>query len=225
MSNGYDIYEYLKKNHIGKENAVFSKELEQRFSLSDRSLRRVISALRREGCPICSGCTGYYLGKTQKDVENTVAWLGEMAEGISESQDSMEKIDLEPKKEGVKIVMIVGAPLCFEDEEWDFPEKRDLACRLIRFFEENDSHARERAREEAAKKEVMQEAMEMLDSGLLMRAILEVLDRVRNEEPNLHKRNNYQMLMEDLEDFYNRQMSIEAFEEEKRHAQRDRLYR
>ena len=68
MSNGYDIYEYLKKNHIGKENAVFSKELEHRFSLSDRSLRRVISALRREGCPICSGCTGYYLGKTQKDV-------------------------------------------------------------------------------------------------------------------------------------------------------------
>ena len=100
MSNGYDIYEYLKKNHIGKENAVFSKELEQRFSLSDRSLRRVISALRREGCPICSGCTGYYLGKTQKDVENTVAWLGEMAEGISEAKDSMERIDLKPKKEG-----------------------------------------------------------------------------------------------------------------------------
>ena len=49
MSNGYDIYEYLKKNHTGKENAVFSKELEQRFSLSDRALRHVISALRKEG--------------------------------------------------------------------------------------------------------------------------------------------------------------------------------
>ena len=96
---------------------------------------------------------------------------------------------------------------------------------IVSPFEENDSHAKERAREEAAQKDVMREAMEMLDSGLLLRAILEVLDRVRNEEPNFHKRNNYQMLMEDLEDFYNRQMSIEAFEEEKRHAKRDRFCR
>lgn len=225
MSNGYDIYEYLKKNHIGKENAVFSKELEQRFSLSDRSLRRVISALRREGCPICSGCTGYYLGKTQKDVENTVAWLGEMAEGISESQDSMEKIDLEPKKEGVKIVMIVGAPLCFEDEEWDFPEKRDLACRLIRFFEENDTHEKERAREEAEKERVMGEAMRMLDSGLLMRALLDVMERVVKEETNYLKKDNYLRLLNDMQAFYERQARINAYEEAKRHAQRNHFCR
>ena len=65
----------------------------------------------------------------------------------------------------------------------------------------------------------------MLDSGLLMRAILEVLDRVRREEPNYQKRNNYQLLMEDLEDFYNRQTSINAYEEAKRHAQRNNLCR
>jgi Type IV secretory pathway, VirD4 components len=40
--------------------------------------------------------------------------------------------------------------------------------------------------------------MQMLDSDLLMRAILEVLDRVRKEEPNYLKRNNYLKLMEDL---------------------------
>ena len=63
MNKENEIYDYLKQNHIGKENAVFSKELEQRFSLGSRSLRRVISGLRKEGCPICSGCTGYYQGK------------------------------------------------------------------------------------------------------------------------------------------------------------------
>lgn len=99
--------------------------------------------------------------------------------------------------------MIVQAPFCFEDEDIDFSGKQELAQKLIRFFQENDSYSKERAKEVAAQKDVLQEAMQMLDSGLLMRAILEVLERVRREEPNLQKRNNYQLLMEDLEDFYN----------------------
>ena len=184
MSNGYDIYEYLKKNHTGKENAVFSKELEQRFSLSDRALRHVISALRKEGCPICSGCTGYYVGRTQKDVDRTASWLNELASGIADAQDNMEKINMEPKEEGVRIVMIIGAPCCFEDDEWNPAEKQELAERLIRFFQEYDSYSRERAKEEEAQQDVRQEAMQMLDSGLLMRAILEVMARVQKEETN-----------------------------------------
>ena len=225
MSNGYDIYEYLKKNHTGKENAVFSKELEQRFSLSDRALRHVISALRKEGCPICSGCTGYYVGRTQKDVDCTVSWLNELASGIADAQDNMEKINMEPKEEGVRIVMIIGTPSCFEDDEWNPSEKQDLAERLIRFFQEYDSYSRERAKEEEAQQDVRQEAMQMLDSGLLMRAILEVMAKVQKEETNYLKRDNYLRLMNDLQAFYDRQCQIHAYEEAKRHAQRNNLCR
>ena len=225
MNREKEIYEYLKQNHTGKENAVFSKDLERRFSLSDRSLRRVISMLRKEGCPICSGCSGYYLGSNQKEVAGTASWLNELACGIADAQDNMEKINLEANKEGVKIIVIVQAPFCFEDEDIDLSGKQELAQKLTRFFQENDSYSKERAKEVAAQKDVLQEAMQMLDSGLLMRAILEVLDRVRREEPNLQKRNNYQLLMEDLEDFYNRQTSINAYEEAKRHAQRNNLCR
>lgn len=54
------ICEYLRKNHIGKENAIHSKELEKLFLLDGRNIRRKISALRQDGFPICSDETGYY---------------------------------------------------------------------------------------------------------------------------------------------------------------------
>lgn len=34
------ICEYLRKNHIGKENAIHSKELEKLFLLDGRNIRR-----------------------------------------------------------------------------------------------------------------------------------------------------------------------------------------
>lgn len=40
------ICEYLRKNHIGKGNAIHSKELEKLFLLDGRNIRRKISALR-----------------------------------------------------------------------------------------------------------------------------------------------------------------------------------
>ena len=225
MNKGNELCEYLKQNHTGKENAVFSKELEQRFSLSDRSLRRMISALRKEGRPICSGCSGYYLGSNQKEVAGTASWLNELASGIADAQDNMEKIDLEPKKEGVKIIVIIGTPIDYEEEEMDDSGKQDLAQRLIKFFQENDSYSKERAKETAAQKDVLQEAMQMLDSDLLMRAILEVLDRVRKEESNYLKRDNYLRLMNDLQAFYDRQCRIRTYEEARKNAQRNHLCR
>ena len=225
MNKEKEIYEYLKQNHTGKENAVFSKALEQRFSMSDRSLRRVISALRRDGLPVCSGCKGYFLGSTQKEIDRTASWLNELACGIADVQDNMEKIDLEQKKEGVKIIVIVQAPICFEEEDKDISGKRELAERLIRFFQEYDSYSKERAKEAEAQKDVLREAMQMLDSGLLMRAILEVMARVQKEETNYLKRDNYLRLMNDLQAFYDRQCRIKAYEEAKRNAQRNHFCR
>ena len=219
-----EIYEYLKKEHVGKENAVFSKELEQRFSLSDRSLRRVISSLRKEGCPICSGCTGYYLGKTRKDANHTANWLKEMAGGIADASKNMEQIAAEEHGEMKIIIMIEGVE-DMKDLMEMLPEKQDLADRLVRFFEENDTHEKERAREEAEKERVMGEAMRMLDSGLLMRALLDVMERVAKEETNYLKKDNYLRLLNDMQAFYERQAQINAYEKAKRYAQGNHLCR
>lgn len=224
MEKMQEIYNYLKQNHFGKENAVFSKELEQRFSLSDRSLRRVISALRKEGCPICSGCTGYYLGKSRKDANHTANWLKEMAGGIADAGKNMEQIAAEEPGEMKIIIMIEGVD-DMKDLMELLPEKKDLADRLIKFFEENDTYEKERAREEAEKERVMGEAMRMLDSGLLMRALLDVMERVAKEETNYLKKDNYMRLLNDMQAFYERQARINAYEEAKRHAQGNHLCR
>ena len=224
MKKEKEIFNYLKENHTGKENAVFSKDLEQRFALSDRSLRRVISALRKEGCPICSGSTGYYIGKTRKDADHTANWLKDLASGIADAGKNMEQIAAEEPGEMKIIIMIEGVDN-MEDLMEMFPEKKDLADRLIQFFEENDTHEKERAREEAEKERVMGEAMRMLDSGLLMRALLDVMERVVKEETNYLKKDNYLRLLNDMQAFYERQARINAYEEAKRHAQRNHFCR
>ena len=69
------ICEYLRQNHIGKENAIHSKELEKLFMLDGRNIRRKISALRQDGFPICSDETGYYYADNQKEINHTVCRL------------------------------------------------------------------------------------------------------------------------------------------------------
>ena len=66
------ICEYLRQNHIGKEKAIHSKELEKLFMLDGRNIRRKISALRQDGFPICSDETGYYYADNQKEINHTV---------------------------------------------------------------------------------------------------------------------------------------------------------
>lgn len=66
------ICEYLRKNHIGKGNAIHSKKLEKLFMLDGRNIRRKISSLRQDGFPICSDESGYYYADNQKEINNTV---------------------------------------------------------------------------------------------------------------------------------------------------------
>lgn len=74
------ICEYLRKNHIGKGNAIHSKELEKLFMLDGRNIRRKISSLRQDGFPICSDESGYYYADNQKEINNTVCRLNELCE-------------------------------------------------------------------------------------------------------------------------------------------------
>ncbi len=83
------LLQYLKLYHTGKENAVYSKELEQRFSMGGRSIRRVINQLRQDGNPICSNCRGYYFARSQEDVNKTVKWLNGLVTGVSNARTGL----------------------------------------------------------------------------------------------------------------------------------------
>ena len=67
------IRTYLEEYHTGIDNAVFSRELERRFSLNGRSLRRIISYLRREGYPIGSSATGYFYAENKREIDLTIS--------------------------------------------------------------------------------------------------------------------------------------------------------
>ena len=83
------ILDHLRKHHIGMRNAVHSAELERLFSLDDRAVRRKISALRKEGYPICSGDMGYYYAENQKDINSTVGRLNDLMTGVSDARTGL----------------------------------------------------------------------------------------------------------------------------------------
>ena len=92
------ICEYLRKNHIGKENAIHSKELEKLSAYAEgREVTREdidllcikISALRQDGFPICSDETGYYYADNQKEINTTVCRLNELVTKVSNARTGL----------------------------------------------------------------------------------------------------------------------------------------
>ena len=83
------ICEYLRKHHVGKENAIHSKELEKIFLLDGRSIRRKVSALLQDGVAICSDETGYYYADNQKEINATITRLNELVTKISNARTGM----------------------------------------------------------------------------------------------------------------------------------------
>ena len=83
------ICHYLRQYHTGMGNAVYSRELERRFAIDGRNLRRKISALRLDGYPICSGDMGYYFADNQAEINATVDRLNEMVTKVSNSRNGL----------------------------------------------------------------------------------------------------------------------------------------
>ena len=102
-----NILNYLKKEHKGKENAVFSKELEELCGIGDRDVRRHISALRKEGKPICSDFhKGYYYADSQDDVNDTVLGLSDYVSGLLESVTGLRTSKVKDSQ-GIKITITI----------------------------------------------------------------------------------------------------------------------
>jgi hypothetical protein len=83
------ICEYLRENHVGKDNAIHSKELEALFVLNGRNIRRKVSSLRQDGFPICSDESGYYYADSQKEINNTVSRLNELVTKVSNARTGL----------------------------------------------------------------------------------------------------------------------------------------
>ena len=106
-----DLKAYLKRKHKGEENAVKSADLEDLFDMGGRDIRRCVSALRKEGVPICSDThKGYYYAKDQEDVNATVSRLNEFLTGIANARTGLlfSKVEDMPKIKSVRICFTTG---------------------------------------------------------------------------------------------------------------------
>ena len=102
------LLNYLKDRHTGEENAVFSRELEYMLDMSGRDIRRVISALRKDGAPICSDYhKGYYYAEKQSELERTLKGLGEHIDGMNDTIAMLAKAKAQmiPKIKSIRIVI------------------------------------------------------------------------------------------------------------------------
>ena len=89
MDKRKELLDYLRSNHVGRENAVSSTGLEQRFEISGRTVRRMVNRFRQEGYPVCSDSTGYYLASSQKEINNTVSRLNGLVTGVSNARTGL----------------------------------------------------------------------------------------------------------------------------------------
>lgn len=102
------LLRYLKDRHTGEENAVFSRELEYMLDMSGRDIRRIISALRKDGVPICSDYhKGYYYAEKQSEVERTLKGLGEHIDGMNDTIAMLAKAKAQmiPKIRSIRIII------------------------------------------------------------------------------------------------------------------------
>ena len=108
MNKEKEICAYLLENHIGHEKAVFSSELERHFGLNGRTIRRMISKLRKAGHPICSNSKGYYYAKSQDEVNDTVSRLNELVTGVSNTRTGLQYARVPKGQPVVEIMIRIG---------------------------------------------------------------------------------------------------------------------
>ena len=77
----HDFLNYIKQCHAGKEKAVSSVYLQNRFCISSRTVRKLVNQLRNDGNPICSGDNGYFYAADRKEL---LASIGQMTSRIRE---------------------------------------------------------------------------------------------------------------------------------------------
>lgn len=114
MNKEQEIYDYLVKNHTGKNNAIHSKKLEKRFGICPRTVRNYINRMRKSGLPICSDDSGYWIGKDPNEVNNTVKRLGNFAGEVNNARTGLAFATIQMRsvtritEENIQITVKVG---------------------------------------------------------------------------------------------------------------------
>ena len=80
---------HLKRNCLGRKNAVKSPELERALRISGNELRCQVNRLRRKKVPICSGPEGYFYAAHAGEVVDTILNLEEMLKGLQDSMSGL----------------------------------------------------------------------------------------------------------------------------------------
>ena len=81
---------HLKRNCLGRKNAVKSPELERALRISGNELRRQVNYLRRKKVPICSGPEGYFYAGNAGEIYATIRSLEIMARGLEHAVEGLE---------------------------------------------------------------------------------------------------------------------------------------
>ena len=70
----YRLYDYLKNNHLGRENGIKKPELAQRLGISERELRRLTKEINTstELEKLVSTTHCCYMCKTKEDCEKSI---------------------------------------------------------------------------------------------------------------------------------------------------------
>ena len=108
MDKKATICAYLKEHHTGKSRAILSRDLQRLFSIDGRNLRRKISALRQDGCPICSDESGYYYADNQKEINQTVCRLNGMLTKVSNARTGLLHASIQPTPVTIEITVFMN---------------------------------------------------------------------------------------------------------------------
>lgn len=85
-----ELLKYLK-NHKGKKNAVYSKEIEYHYGIPGAEVRQMVNELRSEGYPICSGTRGYWIAEDTADLMATMLHLVRRKQGLDKAIEGLRK--------------------------------------------------------------------------------------------------------------------------------------
>ena len=108
MDKKATICAYLKEHHTGNSRAILSRDLQRLFAIDGRNLRRKISALRQDGCPICSDESGYYYADNQKEINQTVYRLNGMLTKVSNARTGLLHASIQPTPVTIEITVFMN---------------------------------------------------------------------------------------------------------------------
>ncbi|WP_312645150.1 hypothetical protein [Hydrogenoanaerobacterium sp.] len=106
------LAEYQKSYHLGRENAITSREMERIFCVSGKEPRDTINILSREAIPIASDQSGYYYAKTEAELRATIHHMRRRIVGINAAINGLNRSLLDFDKARTRLPLVKGGGAC-----------------------------------------------------------------------------------------------------------------